>query len=365
MRLLVCNSGTGFSTEDVHDGINGALTRAGHMTIPYDLHSRLEKEAEYLNFMAERRRAVDPDFPPPHMNDIVYRAGSGMLERALRHDVDWVLIVSGGYTHPSWLELLTKAGIRLGIVLTESPYLDELQATCMARYAEVCWTNERTSVPYLRGACPQTYYLPASFDATRHTPESRTGHPDYDCLPHHDVVFVGTGFKERIELLEAVDWGDIDFGLYGLWSKVPETSPLYPHIRRDVCEGPIDNWRAAELYRRAKVGLNLYRTDSGQVAESLNPRAYELAACGVPYVSAYRAETRHVFGSIIPTFNDATELECLLRGLLMDDGGRRMMRDDLPACVAGHSFDARVAQMLADMEWSMKQEGAGCDQARA
>ena len=109
------------------------------------------------------------------------------------------------------------------------------------------------------------------------------------------MVFVGTGWRERIDLLSAVNWDGIDLGLYGEWGLLGSTARLR-HFVRD--KGAIANTRTAALYRRASIGLNLYRTSTlyGQKtprihgAESMNPRAYELAATQTFTLSDARAE---------------------------------------------------------------------------
>ena len=105
--------------------------------------------------------------------------------------------------------------------------------------------------------------------------------------PAHDVVFVGTGFDSRVALLSAVDWSGIDLGLYGACGPTCRRSTRWrPFVRA----GLVDNARTGALYRKARIGLNLYRGTGGAPAESLNPRAYELAADGVFTVAQPRAE---------------------------------------------------------------------------
>ena len=114
---------------------------------------------------------------------------------------------------------------------------------------------------------------------------------------------------------------------------------------------------AAALYRRAKIGLNLYRRSQGwgrhgpvaPVGESLSPRAYELAACGAFHLSDYRAEVREVFGDVVPTFETPTEAAALIRLWLKDPDGRARMAQQLPACVAESSWSIRATTVLGDL----------------
>jgi spore maturation protein CgeB len=266
-----------------------------------------------------------------------------------------VLIVSGMYLHPDTLVLLRRAGRRVGVLLTESPYDLEPELR-FAALADVVWTNERTCVEGFRRVCPHAFYLPCAFNATRHAP----GAPAAG-TPRHDVVFVGTAFQERIELLRTIDWRGIDLGLYGNWQSLGSRSPLRQYVRA----GTVTNDQALELYRAAKIGLNLHRLSKGwgrkapriAGAESLNPRAYELAAAGCFTVSDFRPELVERFGDLVPTFRDPAEAGALIRAWLADDEGRERLRLQLPAAVTGHDWHARAGQLLADLA-SVETSGA-------
>jgi spore maturation protein CgeB len=133
---------------------------------------------------------------------------------------------------------------------------------------------------------------------------------------------------------------------------------LNKQIRACVQSGPIDNARAALLYRRAKIGLNLYRTSQGwgpdapsiTHAESINPRAYELAACGTFFLSDFRSESAEVFGECVPMFRSPIEAAALIRRWLADDAGRSRMAAALPARVAEASWIHRTMTVLGGLQ---------------
>ena len=141
------------------------------------------------------------------------------------------------------------------MLLTESPYL-MAHEKALAWLSNVVWTNERCIVDELRAVNPRTHYLPHAWLPGVH--DQTDGE-----APAHDVVFVGTGFSERVALLEGVDWTGIDLGLYGNWPGVSEK--LQPFVRKRE----IPNTEAVALYRHAKIGLNLYRTTAGINMDSL------------------------------------------------------------------------------------------------
>jgi spore maturation protein CgeB len=346
MRMLVCHPGASYATHDVFVGLYHALVAQGHTLYAYQLDSRIERAGSWL--MHCWRKAGKPD-PRPTTADILYRASVEALERALRFDVDHVLVVSGMYVHPNVFLLMRRAGLRIGVVFTESPY-DDSQQFQIAQMVDVCWTNERSSVRMLRLANPNTYYLPPGYNADQHAAIVDLE----DDVPAHDVVFVGTAFKERIDALAAVDWTGIDLGLYGEWRGLPSRHRLRQYLRGGVT----DNRVALELYRRSKVGLNLFRQSKGfdwdspriTYAESMNPRIYDLAAAGAFQMTDHRAEVTEVFDSSVPTFGSVDELEPMLRKYLSNPSAREACTVEARRRVAPHTYAARAAQLVSQWQ---------------
>jgi spore maturation protein CgeB len=235
------------------------------------------------------------------------------------------------------------------VLFTETPY-DIEQELRIAAMVDGCWTNERTAVSAFQAVNPRAGYLPHAWHPTHHYVSARA----IGDVPSHDVVFVGSGFRERIAWFNAIDWTGIDLGLYGTWTGFG----LKKSLKDCVKAAQVSNTYAAALYRRAKIGLNLYRTSKGfgkqapsiAYAESLSPRAYELAACGAFHLSDYRAEVEEIFGDRVPTFSTPTEAAALIRTWLSDDAGRQALAAELPACVAASSWVERAACVIGDLE---------------
>lgn len=348
MKLLLVHPGASVSTHDVYVGVSEALTTLGHTVVEYAMDGRIAMAGRLLELQwrAQRRRGLI--FPRPNPADITYQAGVNVLERALRHRPDWVIVVSGMYFHPDLFVLLRRAGMRVGVLLTESPY-DIDSEMRIVPHVDIAWTPERLAYQALNAVNEHVHYLPHAYNANRHHPDV----PVPDDTPAHDVVFVGTGFAERIELLERVNWDGIDFGLYGAWSLLGSRHPL----RRFLRDAEIDNRRAVHLYRKAKVGVNLHRQSMGfgrdvpriTGAQSLNPRAYELAACGCVFVSDHRRELGDVFNKLVPTFATAEDCEAQLRRLLSDDRERERLRAGLIRSVQAHTWLQRAKSLLATL----------------
>jgi spore maturation protein CgeB len=249
------------------------------------------------------------------------------------------------------MQLFRRAGLKVATILTESPYDDEREILT-AGLSDVVWTNERASVATFTPHCPRVYYWQHAHDPARHHPDTQAG--DIADAPAHEVVFVATGFWERAEMLSAVNWDGIDFGLYGAWGLLGSRHPLRKHLRESVVHNSI----TAALYRKAKIGLNIHRTSIGWGrnaehvlgAESMNPRCYELAACGSFFITDYRPEVGEIFGEVVPTFSTPAELEELIRHYLAHGDERARRLAQAQTLIAGHTFDARVADLIRKLE---------------
>jgi spore maturation protein CgeB len=357
VRILIVHPGASWSTADVYDGLLYGLRAHGAVVDQYRLDTRISASAHALRSLWREKKKHQPELTKPNTVDIMYHAGVGALEMALRLQVDVVLVVSAMLLHPDVVIMMKRAGLRVVVVFTESPY-DEEQELKIATMVDGGWTNERISVPKFRAVNPNMGYLRHGWHPEKHYVSTKmTGD-----LPAHDVVFVGSGFSERITWFNSIDWSGIDLGLYGTWTGLGLTKQVQAHVH----EGPISNETTSALYRRAKVGLNLYRRSKGwgkrveriTHAESLSPRAYELAACGAFHVSDDRAEVREVFGDLVPTFSTPTEAAALIRLWLTDDQGRQRVAEQLPACVAESSWVSRAATVLGDLHRLIHQQAA-------
>lgn len=325
MKVLFVWSAAEFATFDVARGYRDALKRAGLDVVDFRLYNRLKYHAAGLSQMT----------PPMHRDvALVCRlASEGVVVEALRERVDLVVGICGMGLHPDGVELLNRAGFPVAMIFTEAPY-DDAHHVAFARYVGHPFSNESTT------AREQGWgYLGAAYDPARHRPVEAAGVGDA-C----DVLILGTGWPERQKLLEGVDWTGINLRILGWWTGIKKRSPL----RRYYTEGAVDNSRAVELYASAKVCVNQHRAHA--TAESLNPRAIELGACGALQVSDYRRELPRVYGNTVPVYESPEDLESLLRHLLALSAPERRERAEQQRAKllsGSHTFDDRVATMLA------------------
>lgn len=350
MKVVLWWPGVETSVNDVARGIQAGLEAHGVEVVPWYTGVHLDAAHAILLRTWRRARRTKPGLAKPRPVDLYYFANYGLLERVARHQPDWVVMVSGFMQHWNYIRYCQQLGARVAFVCTESPY-DLAGELLIAGLCDHVFTNERTCTPAfqaLRG--PRVTYLPHAWHPALHQPTGAAP----EGVPAHDVVFVGTGFDERVDWLNAMDWTGLDVGIYGTWPQRTYRLPL----RQQIVGGTQPNAHTAALYRAAQVGLNLHRTSvrwgrrQARVrhAESLNPRAYELAATGCFQVSDWRAEVLDVFGTALPTAQTPAEMTALVRRARAEPAWRADVAEACRARVAAHSWGERAAGMVAALE---------------
>lgn len=342
MKLLVVHPGASWATHDVHVGVVEGLRANGVPVSEFRLDTRINRTHDFLHYLWRRQRRTAPEtaWPKPSPMDVLYQASTGLVERALEKECTDVLVISAMFVMPDRLELARRAGLRVWLLCTETPYAmaEELR---LAGLVDGVWTHERAALEAFMGVNDRVGYLPHAWREGVHNAPG-----DASDGPSCDVLFCGSLFPERIQWFEAIDWRGIDLALYGTPEMLPARSPLRACVRG----GLTPNAELVRLARRAKVAINFFRApEDGRPAESINPRLYEMAAAGVCSVSDPRAEVVEKFGDAVPTFTSPAEAGALIRALLADPDRRAACAARAAAAVAGDSWTARARQMVSDL----------------
>lgn len=383
MKILVVHPGHGFSTDDCARGLIGGLEDLGHTVIEYKNDVRLKVAGMKLAAMWDM--AGKDEASKPSFEGVMYEAGCHVYDEVLRHECEAVVVINGELFHPAHAIKLRKLGIPVGLWLTESPYRDEFYWKSAACY-DIVWTNERsTQEVYARNVALQdpcntraVHYLPTGFNPREHFPRESDAN-----LPAHDVLFVGSGFIERVKMLAGVDWTGIDMALYGVWAYTgSRTTPKKLNATlgwrwrawqtarrimgdRDVSHlvanvrGPVmKNRDAVALYKRAKINVDLARTTTTDgrnpthvpMPESMGPRMKELAAIGAFTIAEWRPEIEDTFGALVPTFRTPAELEALVRYWIDRPAEREALAAQLPDAVQAFSYRDIAEQLVAHLD---------------
>jgi spore maturation protein CgeB len=335
MRIVLVHSGHGFSTLDVGNGIAAGLRANGAEVYEYPLHQTFE--AMELIVGAAKVMGIAPEGGYP---DPIALGTMGIPGYVMAKHADVVLFVHGLNVPASIPETLRRGGYRTALVCTESPYETDREANA-ARFYDMVFTTERMAVTLFTLNSPDAvHYMPHAYNPTTHTLEGPRAEP---C----DVFFCGTRYPERDALLNGVDWAGVNV--------VDKTLDYDKDDIPKLLSGIMENYVTASYYRSARISLNHHRqvrdletktTITPGDAESLNPRAYEVPACGGFLISDARAELSEVFGDSVPTYSDSGSLERLIRYFLSHEDERRALAGRQARAVAQHSWTQRTRTML-------------------
>lgn len=337
MKILVVAPGHGFSTLDVFSGVVAGLRANGEEVWEYPLHTTFETMQLLVAAAKEMGIAPEGGYPDPLQLGTMGIPGYAMAKKA-----DLVLFIHGLNVPPSIPETLRRGGYKTALLCTESPYETAAKEAGAAAFYDVVFTTDRAAPPlFILNRPDRVHYLPHAWHPGRHTPDGARADP---C----DVFFVGTRYPERNELLNGVCWDGIDFRDKTL----DYAKQSLPALMTQITPNEI----AAAQYRSAAISLNHHRTstftEGGAAhitpgfAESLNPRAYEVPACGGFLVSDARAELPDIFGDSVPIYTDSGSLERLIRHFLVHPSERAELAARQHALVQPHSWTHRARQLL-------------------
>jgi len=354
VKILTVSPVPTYATWDVFEGHVQGL-RANGVEVERMEYSKIwNMFADFKEFMEVTGRA--------EYNSVNHTllAGDRVVSAAIVLKPDLVHFIAPMHISPVTLRVLKEyANVKTSAYFTECPYDDEW-AFRLAEFFDYCFVCDKVSVGPFRERNPNTHYVGHAYNPDVHHPNGKEREKEAD------VLFIGTNFPSRIAFLERVDWTGIDLRLHGLMRL--GASPLKPYVRGDAA---IPNASAINLYRKARIGLQLHRKDgydpiaarqgkkfgkgglvgarplTNLVAHSLGPRSYELAACGIFQIcDEGRAELREVFGDTVPTYKTPDDLSALLRTYLDDPMRREELAQAQHEAIKPHTFEARMRTLL-------------------
>jgi spore maturation protein CgeB len=332
VRWVVAQPGPAFSVQDVYVGWVEALRDLGEQVVEFNLDARLTfYGSAKLEIDGELRQALDG-------KAATELAVNGLYSTLYKARPDVLMVVSAFFLPPELYEVARGHGTRIVVVHTESPYEDRRQAG-VAAYADVNLVNDPTNLSLYPAG---TRYMPHAYRPSLHHPGP--GRDEMVC----DLGFVGTGYPSRVEFFERMDLAGLDVLLAGNWPTVTEDSPLYPYLALDPGEC-LDNTDTADLYRSARMGMNLYRREAEHpdlsTGWAMGPREVEMAASGLFFVRDPRGEGDEVLG-MLPAFGSQQEAGDLVRWWLARPDERAEVALKARAAVADRTFGHHAVELL-------------------
>jgi len=344
VRVLLVYPGPLFSTFDVARGYDQALKDAEDVEVYSFYHH------DWLKFYGNVFGANTPGGISTKANlSALLMASERVIVAAAGFVPEVVLVVSGTMLHRRVYDLLAQLCLPVAVLLTESPYEDGTHINMIkAAHIDLAFTNERTSAERLAETTGiPAVYLPHAYDPRRHRPMDVS--KEYES----DVFFHGTLWPDRKQLFASLN------GLpYHIISNGIELGQKGEALADDMMAQTIDNTEMVRFYNGTRIALNHHRgfctvdesqeyyLDDGE-AESLGPRAFEIAACGAfQLCDDTRAELHDVFGDSVATYADAEDLRDQVIYYLEHDTERQEMARAARERVRGCTFADRARDIV-------------------
>jgi len=339
MKILVIGAGREGS---VGRCCERALSRLGHEVVYYDYREEAYGHRGPLT-PGYWRKLVLPRFIA---DQFVKLMNKRLIEVARSIRPALVLVNKGELLYPSTIELMKKAtGAVIVVWHTDSPFTalvsNRRVITGLCRY-DICFVFDPWYVPeILRHGAKRVEYLPVGCDPAIHYPIKLTARDRQ--IYGSDVCFVGnlqTHISPRRRVLNAI--ADFDLKIWGVSWKTLNDEQLQPKIVGRSVYGE----EYSKVYSASKMALNVHHP---QCIKALNPRAFEIAACGCMLVTDVMEELPKFFepGKEVVTFEEIGELRDKLEFYLRNETARReIARAGMRRALAEHTYDLRMRQML-------------------
>lgn len=335
MRILTVEPGPAFSVADVHNGWLKAFQDLGTNVRNFNLSDRLSyAEASLRDRVPENERG-----------QIAARMVAEQL-RAACFDFwpDLVVITSAFFVPPETYDIIRDRGMKIAVILTESPYEDPFQLGIAAR-ADIALVNDLVNLEAYRKVQPNTWYNPHAYDPEKHRRRPQT--PDL----RSDFAWVGTAYPSRIEWFEQINFDGLEVVLGGNWQQLPEGHPLERFLLNDKANC-IDNDETVDIYSSTSSSVNLYRKESEEGFDAgwaMGPREVELAATGTFFLRDPRPESDLVL-PMLPSFASPEEFSDKLRWWLDHDEQREEATKAAQAAISTRTFVNNAKSLLGRVE---------------
>lgn len=197
-----------------------------------------------------------------------------------------------------------------------------------------------------RAGARQVSYLPMAADPTVHRPWELTEAEQAEFGA--DVSFVGAGYANRRSVLPRWLSKDWSFKIWGNeWEGAEHLTPV---LQRGGAR--IDTETCVKVFNATSINLNLHSCVGDGLdpeADFVNPRTFELAACGAFQLVDERSLLPDLFASNeMVRFSSVAEVPSLIRTWLTDVTGRREVAAAARRCVlAHHTYKHRLSELLA------------------
>ncbi|ULA68897.1 MAG: hypothetical protein LZF62_380085 [Nitrospira sp.] len=194
----------------------------------------------------------------------------------------------------------------------------------------------------------QVSYLPMAADPELHCPLTLSEEERHKF--GSDVSFVGAGYANRRRLFPALLHQPWSFKLWG--NEWDGADDLRAVLQLDGAR--IDTATCMKVFNATAINLNLHSTTSAGLdpqADFVNPRTFELAACGAFQLVDHRSQLPQFFTEQeMVSFRDFDEVPGLVQRWLNDPAARQAMANAARARVLeSHTYVHRMRELLGQI----------------
>lgn len=206
--------------------------------------------------------------------------------------------------------------------------------------------------------CTRIAWLPLACNPVRHHAQPNTVEDDGESAYAADVSFAGFGYYNRRRLLAGLS--DYDFKL---WGPGFESSTLASRVQNNHTTYDEQEWLRIVAGGRVHVNLHSASHVAGvdPTGDYLNPRTFELAACGAFQLVDARSDLRRMFrASELPSFRDLRELRSMIDYYLEHPAQRRVAGEQAKHRVLSeHTYRQRMLSVLSLMAPRIREKKVG------
>ncbi|MDF2667921.1 MAG: hypothetical protein K0R67_227 [Paenibacillus sp.] len=274
-----------------------------------------------------------------------------VLAEELRPDLVLVLDAIGRSFSTEQVDVMRSNGIRTAVWLPDDPYHSD-QTIRLAPHYDYVFTLEKSCVQlYQDLGCKAVFYLPLAVNPLF------THYSEVDESYRSDICFIGSAFWNRVALFdELADYlSDKNVKIIGWWW---DRMKHYDKLKDKIQGYWLSPQDTAKHYSGAKIVINLHRSAEDAShnhnsrlipAHSVNPRLFEISACGTLQLVDERPELVHLYtpGVDMISFNSADDLKNKIDYYLTHEEERReIVRRSLFRTVNEHTYKNRLSRLL-------------------
>lgn len=281
---------------------------------------------------------------------VIASPSQNLIELAGQIRPDLVLVLHGTLVAGGQIQGIRSMGIKTAIWLVDEPYVTDI-TTILAPHYEFLFTHELAAIPIYEQLGCQVHYLPLAVNPVVYQPKYVPAHYQ------SDICFIGNAFFNRVRLIDRIApfLASRETRIIGyLWRRLRR----YQSLKRNIRIAWISADEAASYYNGAKIVINIHRAHDDKVHNknsrnmpglSINPRTYEIAACGAFQLTDVRQDLGDFYipGVEIETYSNPEELvDKMVYYLHREDQRKQIAIKGFMKTIEKNTYQNRLTRLL-------------------